>query len=85
MLVAVPLILLIGTNKDLEPPDIPLHEFVANGILIALVVVLAYRIYQYKADERATTRLRQLRQQRQRIEEEELAAKAPPSAPQDRP
>lgn len=64
LLFAVPLILLIGTQTDMPPPEIPLHEIVAQGILLALVVVLGWRIIEYRNEQKAVTRL--LEQKRQR-------------------
>jgi uncharacterized membrane protein YccC len=57
LLMAVPLVLLMGTQTELEPPEVPLHELVAQGILIALVIVLSWRIYEYRQEKRAIQRL----------------------------
>lgn len=59
LLMAVPLVLLMGTQTELEPPEVPLHELVAQGILIALVIVLSWRIYEYRQEKRAIQRLLQ--------------------------
>lgn len=59
LLIAVPLVLLMGTQTELEPPEVPLHELVAQGILIALVIVLSWRIYEYRQEKRAIQRLLQ--------------------------
>jgi len=64
LLFAVPLVLLMGTQTDMEPPEIPLHEIVAQGILLALVVVLGWRVVEYRNERKAVTRL--LEQKRQR-------------------
>lgn len=61
---AVPLVLLMGTQTDMQPPEIPLHEIVAQGILLALVVVLGWRIIEYRNEQKAVARL--LEQKRQR-------------------
>ena len=63
LLFAVPLVLLMGTQTDMKPPEIPLHEIVAQGILLALVVVLGWRVIEYRNEQRAVTRL--LEQKRQ--------------------
>ena len=49
LLFAVPLVVLMGTQTDMQPPEIPLHEIVAQGILLALVVVLGWRIVEYRS------------------------------------
>jgi hypothetical protein len=36
LFMAVPLLLLMGTQTDLEPPEIPLHELVAQGHYVRL-------------------------------------------------
>ena len=41
LMVGIPLVILIGTQNDLEPPAIPLHEVVANFIVVALVIVVS--------------------------------------------
>jgi hypothetical protein len=48
----------------MTPPEIPLHEIVAQGILLTLVVVLGWRIIEYRNEQKAVTRL--LKQKRQR-------------------
>ena len=67
LLFAVPLVVLMGTQTDMQPPEIPLHEIVAQGILLALVVVLGWRIVEYRNEQKALTRL--LEQKRQREEQ----------------
>ena len=57
LLFAVPLVLLMGTQTEMQPPEIPLHEIVAQGILLALVVVLGWRIFEYRKDRKAVARL----------------------------
>ena len=64
LLFAVPLVLLMGTQTDMQPPEIPLHEIVAQFILLALIVVLGWRIVEYRNERKAVTRL--LEQKRQR-------------------
>ena len=64
LLFAEPLGLLMGTQTDMQPPEIPLHELVAQGILLALIVVLGWRIVEYRNERKAVTRL--LEQKRQR-------------------
>lgn len=68
LMMAVPLVLLMGTQTDLEPPEIPLHELVAQGIMIALVIVLSWRIYEYRQEKKAMARLLEKKAQRQREE-----------------
>jgi hypothetical protein len=73
LLFAVPLILLIGTQTDMTPPEIPLHEIVAQGILLALVVVLGWRIIEYRNEQKAVTRLLEQKRQREMREPGESA------------
>jgi hypothetical protein len=73
LLFAVPLILLIGTQTDMTPPKIPLHEIVAQGILLALVVVLGWRIIEYRNEQKAVTRLLEQKRQREMREPGESA------------
>ena len=54
----------MGTQTDMQPPEIPLHEIVAQGILLALVIVLGWRVVEYRNDRKAVARL--LEQKRQR-------------------
>ena len=54
----------MGTQTDMQPPEIPLHEIVAQGILLALIVVLGWRIVEYRNERKAVARL--LEQKRQR-------------------
>lgn len=64
LMMAVPLVLLMGTQTDLEPPEVPLHELVAQGIMIALVIVLSWRIYEYRQEKKAVARLLEKKAQR---------------------
>jgi hypothetical protein len=73
LLFAVPLILLIGTQTDMTPPEIPLHEIVAQGILLALVVVLGWRFIEYRNEQKAVTRLLEQKRQREMHEPGESA------------
>lgn len=57
----------MGIQTDMQPPEIPLHEIVAQGILLALVVVLGWRIFEYRNEQKALTRL--LEQKRQQEEQ----------------
>jgi uncharacterized membrane protein YccC len=66
---AVPLLLLLGTQTDLEPPEIPLHELVAQGIMFALIVVLSWRIYEYRQEKKAVARLLEAKAKRQQEQE----------------
>ena len=69
--VAVPLVLLMGIQTDMQPPAVPLHEWVAEGIMIALAVVLAWRIFEYRQEKKAVSRLIERRRQRQAESESE--------------
>ena len=64
--IAVPLVLLMGIQTDMQPPAVPLHEWVAEGIMIALAVVLAWRIFEYRQEKKAVSRLIERRRQRHR-------------------
>jgi heme A synthase len=57
MAIAIPLVVLIGTQSDLPMPNIPLHDLAASGIIFALVVLLAWRFYEYRRDRKALARL----------------------------
>ena len=65
LFMAVPLLLLMGTQTDLEPPEIPLHELVAQGIMFALVIVLSWRIYEYRQEKKAVARLLEAKRQQE--------------------
>jgi uncharacterized membrane protein YccC len=69
LFMAVPLLLLMGTQTDLEPPEIPLHELVAQGIMFALIVVLSWRIYEYRQEKKAVARLLEAKAKRQQEQE----------------
>ena len=57
MTIAIPLVLFIGTKSELPLPNIPLHDVAASGILFALVIVFAWRYYEYTRDKKALARL----------------------------
>ena len=57
MAIAIPLVVLIGAHSDIPLPNIPLHDIAANGILLGLVVVFAWRYYEYRRDKKALARL----------------------------
>ncbi len=57
MAIAIPLVVLIGAQSDIPLPNIPLHDIAANGILLGLVVVFAWRYYEYRRDKKALARL----------------------------
>ena len=46
MLVAVPLVVLIGSRPDIAVPSIPIEMLYTNVIAIAFICVLAFRIYK---------------------------------------
>ena len=48
---------LIGAQSDIPLPNIPLHDIAANGILVALVVIFAWRYYEYQREKKALARL----------------------------
>ena len=60
MAIAIPLVVLIGANADSPLPYIPLHEIITVVISVGLVLVLSWRIYEYKQDQRAMARLKEL-------------------------
>ncbi len=45
LLVAAPILLLIGTRPDVAVPSIPIEFLFTNFILVAFFAVLAFRIY----------------------------------------
>ena len=57
MAFAIPLVVLIGAQSDLPLPNIPLHDIAANGILVALAGIFAWRYYEYQRDKKALARL----------------------------
>ena len=67
-----PLFINWHTNRH-DPPEIPLHEIVAQGILLALVVVLGWRIIEYRNEQKAVTRLLEQKRQREMREPGESA------------
>ena len=56
LMVGIPLVILIGTQNDLEPPAIPLHEVVANFIVVALVIVVFWKIWEARQEKKASTK-----------------------------
>ena len=46
MLVAVPLVVLIGSRPDVAVPAIPIEMLYTNVIVIAFICELAFRIYK---------------------------------------
>ena len=57
MAIAIPLVVLIGAKSEIPLPNIPLHDIAANGILFALVIIFAWRYYEYRRDKKALARL----------------------------
>ena len=57
MAFAIPLVVLIGAQSEIPLPNIPLHDIAANGILVALVGIFAWRYYEYRRDKQALARL----------------------------
>ena len=57
MAIAIPLVVLIGTQSALPMPNIPLHDLAASGIIFGLVVLFAWRFYEYRRDRKALARL----------------------------
>ena len=55
-MVGIPLLVLIGTRTDLEPPAIPLHEIVANFIVIALVIVVFWKVWEARQDKKSVSK-----------------------------
>ena len=60
LLVAIPLVLLVGTQTDAPIPDVPLHEIAPAVIIGALVVILSWRIVEYRREKKALARLKEL-------------------------
>lgn len=56
LMVGIPLVVLIGTQTDLEPPAIPLHEVVANFIVVALVIVVFWKIWEARQDKKQSSK-----------------------------
>ena len=57
MAIAIPLVVLIGTQSESPLPDIPLHDIAASGIVFGLVIIFAWRYYEHQRDKRALARL----------------------------
>jgi hypothetical protein len=57
MAIAIPLVVLIGTQSESPLPDIPLHDIAASGIVFGLVIIVAWRYYEHQRDKRALARL----------------------------
>ena len=57
MAIAIPLVVLIGTQSESPLPDIPLHDIAASGIIFGLVIIFAWRYYEHQRDKRALARL----------------------------
>jgi|TARA_B110000902_G_scaffold192042_1_gene217554 hypothetical protein len=53
LMLGIPLLVLIGTQHDLQPPAIPLHEVVANFIVIALIIVVFWKIREARQEKKA--------------------------------
>ncbi|MAM80038.1 MAG: hypothetical protein CMP89_04720 [Gammaproteobacteria bacterium] len=45
ILVAAPILLLIGTRPDVAVPSVPIEFLFTNFIIFAFIAVLAFRIY----------------------------------------
>ena len=56
LMVGIPLVVLIGTQTDLKPPAIPLHEVVANFIVVALVIVVFWKIWEARQDKKQSSK-----------------------------
>ena len=52
LMVGIPLVVLIGTQNDLTPPAIPLHEVVANFIVIALIIIVFWKIWESRQEKK---------------------------------
>ena len=57
MAIAIPLVVLIGTQSESPLPEIPLHDIAASGIIFALVIIFAWRYYEHQRDKKALARL----------------------------
>jgi hypothetical protein len=55
LMVSIPLVVLIGTQSDLKPPAVPLHEVTANFIVVALVIVVFWKIWEARQEKRNKT------------------------------
>jgi len=45
LLIAAPILVLIGTRPDVAVPSIPIEIIFTNGIAFGFIAVLVYRIY----------------------------------------
>jgi hypothetical protein len=45
LLIAAPILVLIGTRPDVAVPSIPIEIIFTNGIVFGFIAVLVYRIY----------------------------------------
>ena len=57
MAIAIPLVVLIGAQSEMPLPNISLHDIAANGILLGLVTIFAWRYYEFRRDKKALARL----------------------------
>ena len=57
MAIAIPLVVLIGTQSEITLPDVPLHDIAASGIIFSLVVIFAWRYFEHRRDRKALARL----------------------------
>ena len=57
MAIAIPLVVLIGTQSEITLPDVPLHDIAASGIMFSLVVIFAWRYFEHQREKRALARL----------------------------
>ena len=57
MAIAIRLVVLIGAKSDIPLSNIPLLVTAANCILLGLVVIFAWRYYEYQRDKKALARL----------------------------
>jgi len=75
MAFAIPLVVLIGAQSEIPLPNIPLHDIAANGILVALVVIFAWRYYEYRRDKKALARLLDRKAQYEEDSPEDIQAR----------
>ena len=57
MAIAIPLVVLIGTQSESPLPDIPLHDIAASGIIFGLLIIFAWRYYEHHRNKKALARL----------------------------
>lgn len=74
MAIAIPLVVLIGTQSDLPLPHVPLHDIAATSIVTALAVIFAWRYYEYKLDKKALARLLEQKAQYEEDSPEDVQA-----------